>query len=52
MAENILFESIVSLFVNSKKLQYEEAYTILNTWLEKCNNLRSSFNLIRKSNLN
>ena len=26
--------------VNVKKLQYEESYKILKTWLEKCNNLR------------
>jgi hypothetical protein len=32
--------------INIKKLEYEESFNILKTWLEKCNDLRQlDFNL-------
>ena len=35
-----LWKILCPYLVNIKKLQYEESYTILKTWLEKCNNLQ------------
>jgi hypothetical protein len=33
-------ENIISYMVNVKKLQYEQSYKILKTWLEKYNSSR------------
>lgn len=35
-----LWKILCPYLVNVKKLQYEQSYVILNTWLKKCNNLR------------
>ena len=35
-----LWKILCPYLVNIKKLQYEESFKILKTWLEKCNNLR------------
>ena len=41
-----LWKILCPYLVNIKKLQYEESFEILMTWLEKCNNLRKlDFNL-------
>ena len=35
-----LWKILCPYLVNIKKLEYEESYKLLKTWLEKCNNLR------------
>ena len=35
-----LWKILCPYLVNVKKLEYEQSYEILKTWLEKCNNLR------------
>ncbi|MGH9981314.1 MAG: DNA primase noncatalytic subunit PriX, partial [Nitrososphaeraceae archaeon] len=36
-----LWKILCPYLVNIKKLEYNESFKILNTWLEKCNNLRT-----------
>ena len=44
-----LWKILCPYLVNIKKLEYEESFEILKTWLEKCNNLRKlDFNLDRE----
>jgi hypothetical protein len=35
-----LWKILCPYLVNVKKLEYEQSFKILNTWLEKCNTLR------------
>ena len=35
-----LWKILCPYLINTKKLQYEESYQVLKTWLEKCNNSR------------
>jgi hypothetical protein len=46
-----LWKILCPYLVNIKKLEYEESYKILKTWLEKCNNLQKlNFNYDREIN--